>query len=90
VKLTLGQLFQRREQAEQALKDPAILEAFAACSNRAWLDFATSAPHDYERREDAYQRFRALGAIQSEMQRAISDHEIAKIREEKASAAGRR
>lgn len=88
--ITLGELFRKREEAQRALQDPAILAAFAAASNRCYVDFVSSSPHDIDKREDAYQRFRALGAIQAEMQRTISDHEIAKIREEKASAAGRR
>ena len=73
----LKRLFGRRRDAEAAMEHPGITAAFLAAKDRAIEDFTTSAPHQYEAREDAYQRLRALALVRQELEAAIAEHEYA-------------
>jgi hypothetical protein len=73
----LKRLFLRRRAAEATMDDPGIVAAFADARTEAIEAFVTSAPHQIEEREDAYQRLRALAIVRQKLEAAVAEHDVA-------------
>lgn len=82
------ELFLRRQAAEVALEDPAIVEAFVSLRDRAVREIVGSEPDQQVLREDAYQRLRALALVRGELDRAITDHKMAEYQVDRAEKRG--
>jgi hypothetical protein len=78
--MDITDLFRRRKQAEVALSDPILVSAFEDARQRALVVLEKSRLDDYEGRELAYQRLKALEAVKHELARYISEHQVEKAR----------
>ena len=67
---------QKAERARALLNDALLQEAFSQIRKRQLSAFENSAPESPEAREQAYTMLRALTQLESELQRAVTDHEI--------------
>lgn len=80
--IDLTALYRRKERAETTLSDPGLVEALSAVRDRARRDFETSEPHEYDAREDAYQRLRAVMSLEAELRSSIAAFKVEERRED--------